>query len=210
MSNNISFKSRINFVSSIDKYAIQKHLSLGKFVRFGLDAPLYEKSDIFYTKPIKTCVGGGFTDCVSKSLGFHWLDDEEIYLHLQYMCNCIFNVFKSENINGLIVGGKNIKGRNYSIKNLNLIIDFFKQKVKHLSVFQEHLDSYGGTTYMYNLKNDTWTLSTGYINEKGNYCPAQSLEDLKKCYRQVFIADNDTLCFNDVEVPKEQLKAVLK
>lgn len=209
MNNNISFQSRINFVNSVNKYASQEHLNLGKLIRFDLDTPLYVKSTDFHTESIKTCTGGGFTDGVLKALGFHWLDDVENYIHLNNMCNCIFNVFKNENINGLIIGGKNIKSRNYSMATVNDVIDFFKKNVKHLSIFQEHLDSYGGTAYMYNLKNDTWTLSTGYVDKLGNYRPAQNLNDLKKCYRQIYIADNDTLCFNGVEVPKERVKAFM-
>lgn len=82
MSSNISFQSRINFVSSLDKYASQRNLNLGQLVKFDLNAPLYVKNSDFHSEPIKTCTGGGFTNGVSESLGIHWLDDEENFLHL--------------------------------------------------------------------------------------------------------------------------------
>lgn len=198
MNENISFQSKINFVKPQDLFA-GKDFIRSKLVEFSLNAPLYEKGDIFHTNHIKTCTGGGFTDGKTKALGFHWLDDFENYSRINRMCNSVFNVFKNKNINGLIVGGKDIKGRDYSINTLRYVIDYFTERVKHLSVFEEHLDRNASTSYMYDLKKDTWTLSSGYIDKDGVYHYVKDLEDLKKFYKRIIIAENDVLCIDGKE-----------
>jgi len=208
MNNNISFQSKINFVD-INKFTQKRYSELGKYVDYDIDSPLFIKGDVFYTDSVKTCTAGGLTDGKTKALGFHWLDNEENFLHIDQMCNCIFDIFKNKNINGLIIGGKKIKGREYSLETIDQVIDYFTKKINNLSIFQEHIDKYGSTSYIYNLKQDTWTLSTGYIDEKGKYHCAQNLDDLKKCYRQITIADNDTLYFDGIKVPKQKLEAII-
>lgn len=205
MHRNISFQSRINFVSPI-AFSEMKIKNKSKFINWDKDSPLYEKNNIFDTVGIKTCIGGGFTDRVSKAIGFHWFDNMENYFCIDRMCYAVFNVFKNIDINGLIVGGKNLKYRPYSLKISDKVTDYFKKKVKFLTIFQEHNTIDGQTSILYNLKNDTWTICAGYTDKNGNYQNVQNLKDLKRCYKRIIIADNDMICFNGVEVPREKLK----
>ena len=205
MNSNISFQSRINFVSP-KEFSQIKIKNRSKFISWGEDSPLYVKNGIFDTVDIKTCTGGWFTDGVSKALGFHWLDDIKNYFCLDSMCDDVFNVFQNSDINGLIVGGKNLEYCQYSLKITDKVIDYFKKKVKHLTIFQEHNTIFGQTSYLYILKNNTCTICAEYTDKNGYYQNVQNLKDLKRCYKRIIVADNDVICFNGVEVPREKLK----
>ena len=101
---------------------------------------------------------------------------------------------------------KNLEYRQYSLKIANKVTDYFKNKLKHLTIFQEHNTIGGQTSYLYILKNDTSTVCAGYTDKNGYYQNVQNLKDLKRCYKRIIVADNDVICFNGVEVPREKLK----
>ena len=114
------------------------------------------------------------------------------------------------NISGLIVGGKNLDDAPHSAEMTEAIINQVKDRVKHLSIFQDHLHVFGETSYIYNLKDDKWTLAAKYfdINEKCSK-NVSNLEDLINFYRRIYIADGDELYINGEKIPREIIESTL-
>ncbi len=201
MENKISFSSRINFV---DRQTFLKCIeNRPKEIDYSLYAPVFVEGGDFFTRKIRTCVAGGITDTKKKSVGFHWLDDIENYLDIQKMCDLVLKVFndsKSEPIKGLIVGGKYLKGRPYSKMNMELVKSFLQQKLKHLTIFEEHTNPSGETDFFYDLKNNTWTLCTGFIDENNKYRNVTSVQELKNAFAHISISPRDKLYINGKRV----------
>lgn len=197
----ISFRQKINIVDYNAFYKLMENG--GKEIGYHMDAPLFVRGKRFSTIGVKTCSGGGLTDGRENSAGFHLLDCEEHYNQIDSICNDIFYSVKDP-VSGLLVGGKNISRCPYSIPMFLKMANFFADKIKNLSVFFEHTGAlgFGSTSFIHDTETDTWTL----LAMRSGY-PVENMDDMKKCYRYVHIADDDILQFSGKDVPKEEIKA---
>ena len=200
----ISFKSRINFVDINTFKRLQQNG--GKYVAFKENSPLYCKSDKFYTSLIKTCTGGGITDGNTNAVGFHLLDSYENYSQIDKICKYIIDAVENSPLSGLLVGGKNLLNRKYSRKMFQAMKNNFSDRVDNLSIFEEHANHYGATSYIYDLKTDTWTLCADFIDSDLKYHNVNSLEKLKNFYKKIKIAKNDILLIDGVSHSQNKLK----
>ena len=198
MDNGIAFKSKINFV---DRSTFNRLCESGyEYIDFDLKAPICITGDKFYTLNIKTYTGGIVTNAHDKAAGFHWLDDIENYLDMNRLCRCLLGKFHDfTKLNGLIIGSKNLSGREYSCINFTEINNILSNSLKHLSVFEEHTNMDGSTSFLYNLANDTITLCTSIIDKNGKYQNVSDIKSLKENFRYIKIADKDRLFINGKE-----------
>lgn len=196
----ISFKQKINIVDHNTFYKLIE--TGGRKIDFGPSAPLFVKGKRFNTVGIKTCSGGGFTDGNGDAVGFHLLDCWDHYNRIDWICRSIFNSVENP-VSGLLVGGKDISRCPYSRPMFSKMAGFFVDKIKNLSVFDEHIGAlgFGSTSFIHDTETDTWTL----LSMRSGY-PVSSIKDLQKCYRNVVIADGDVLQINGKEVSKEEIK----
>lgn len=198
----ISFKQKINIVNHNTFYKLME--TGGRKIEFGLSAPLFVKGKRFNTIGIKTCSGGGLTDGKEDSVGFHLLDCWDHYDRIDWICKNIFYSIGNP-VSGLLIGGKDISRCPYSRPIFSKITEFFTDKIENLSIFDEHIGAFGlgSTSFIHDTETDTWTLLSMY----GGH-PVENLNDLKKCYKNVTIADGDVLQINGTEIPKEEIKKV--
>lgn len=204
MGNDITFTQNIKFVdySTLNNLLRQNKV---KKIGFQLTDPLYVKGDLFGTEGIKTCSGGILTDGKSNAVGIHWLDDIENYLQINKFCDYTYKAAEKPTT-GLLVGSKYLDARKYSVCMFRQIVKYFSEKIKNLTVFEEHIspNGFGYTSFLYDLKTNTTTLYTEFCGSS-----VENLKDLKHCFRKITIADNDRLFIGDKEISKEEIKAVL-
>lgn len=191
MTENLTFTSKINFVSYND---YQKVISNSRFVPFGKDAPLYVRSPQLFSVFIRTCIAGGITDGKTEALGFHIYDCLEHDNYIIDIAEELQNRIASKEQRGLLIGGKSIKGRPYSLAIFRQLKHFFYENLKGLSYFQEHRYKGAESFYNYDLNTDCWTLCTrnkNPVTQKINdVLTKQSLID---SFKKIYIADGDTL-----------------
>ena len=192
MDNNVSFKSKINFVS-YDKFQRTVRPSI-HYIPYGNDAPLYIKASNFFTESVRTCTAGGITDTISNALGFHIIDSLENEIKINNIGNTLSNIIRGDNIRGLLVGSKDYALNPHSKNIFNSLKEILMQKIPKISFFQEHQMVQSETFVHYDVKNDTWTLCTRYKQPNANaYFDVLSYEKLKNIFRKIHIADGDEL-----------------
>ncbi len=194
--NSISFGSSIRFVNR-DVY---KLLEKKNFIDYRHDRPNILKADTFFSEEIRTCTGGGLVNPGSEALGFHFWDDMPNKKKFPYLMNCLFRFVKQPQ-NGLLVGSKNVPGNPYSIDQFQNIKKKFLERVKNLSIFEEHKMLNSETNYHYSLKDDTWTLCANFQDEKDMYYKSvTNIERLRNMYKNISIADGDRLFIDGKEI----------
>ncbi len=195
-SKSISFGSSIRFVNR-DVY---KMLEKKNFIDYRHDRPNILKADTFFSEEIRTCTGGGLVNPEIEALGFHFWDDLTNQNKFSYLMNCLFRFVKQPQ-NGLIVGSKNLKQSPLSIEQFQKIKKVFSERIKNLSIFEEHTFPNSETNYHYSLKNDTWTLCAQFQDRKDMYYKSvTNLERLQNFYRHISISDGDRLFIGDKEI----------
>ena len=215
MDNSISFRSRIEFVNG---YNFRRNV---KYMRNYIPCegePLmdnlihYIKKGAFYTDEIRTCTAGGITDTKSKAIGFHIFDNLINSESLNLRINALEEVLLANpNMRGLLIGGKQIRGRVYSLEIFNKIKEFFCKNIPCMSIFEEHLVGASESHIKYSLDNDKWAICTYfYDDEIKQYKYVESLADLKKAFRNVKIAEGDTLFIGGREISGRQLAEYFK
>ncbi|MBR6127477.1 hypothetical protein IKQ21_07325 [bacterium] len=198
MINNVSFKSKINFVN---RQTFLKTLpENSKFINFTLESPLCEKGQDFYTTGVKTCSAGGLTDTKIGAAGFHLLDDIQNYYRIEGIWELIFKSLPVKPSNALLIGSKDQMGRPYSLKMFRKIKKILSEKVPNVSVFETHAKTMGATDCQYDLKTDTWTICTGFLDSKNKYSEVSCVDDLRKNFKNITLSKRDTLFINGEEV----------
>ena len=195
MTSNISFKSKINFVPL--KEFINVIDKSGKFVPYGLEDPLFTKASSFYTETVRTCAAGGFTDTKENAFGFHILDCLERFENIKDIGKELLNQCNPMETRGLLVGGKDLKHRPYSMPIINTLRKMFELRLKALSYFIEHTYLRAETFFHYDLKTDTWTmLLRNYDRASDKYHNVVNPKELMESYAKIHIAEGDVLMIN--------------
>ncbi len=210
--NDISFKSRINFV---DRKVFDK-FQKGIYVDFrpnndfsALDMLMTKpspkikhprmdviKAKEFYTDTVRTCTAGGVINTkTGDAVGFHIYDSLD---NLEKTDDILENIFgKIENPDrALIIGSKNLKFSYFSIPIFKKIFEGISERIKNITIFREHTFPFSESDIHYSAKNDTWTIRSMYrpltdIKE----IDIQSNEDLNKCFKEIKLANGDEISF---------------
>ena len=199
---NINFSSKINFVP-YDIFEEYINPSDTSFLPFYEQKSVTDACDSFYSVQLRSCSGGGVVKPFEKSVGFHLYD-------------CAENVDKAaENVEdffvknpdaerGLLIGGKDLPRAPHSLKQFDVLKENLLNKIKNLSIFQTHAYADSETNYHYSVDDDTWTINTQYSVLPGHpkVHDVDSLEKLKKAFKNIKIADGDELLINDIPVRK--------
>ena len=199
MDSSISFKSKINFVKFSEFKEIIKDSP--QFVTWGTEAPLYENAPRFHTEEIRICTAGGFHD-LTKTREFHWLDDLTNFRMAKYYLPKMVQDFDLSETQALLVGSKDIKDRIYSRDLFKQIKDFFVERFKNLTIFEEHSYKLGETNLHFDLNTDTYTMCTRNVEPDEHGVPVSivTLEKLKKAYKNIQISPKDELFINGKKV----------
>ena len=198
MNNQVSFKSRIQFVP-FAKFADTIHDAAK--IDFG-NCYKFVKEDKFFSTEVRTCTGGGFVEPLKNAMGFHILDSEYNNIAVIPWFERFVN-FNAEN--GLLIGAKDLPDEvyKYSMPNLKKIKKYMLSKKINLSVFGPHALRKSQSHFHFSLPDDTWTLCTQYY-ENNNLKEISSLKDLVFCFKNISISPKDTLFIGDKEItPKD-------
>ncbi len=202
----ISFTSKIRFVDR----PVYKMLKKNNFIDFRHDRPNILKSGEFYSEDIRTCTGGGLVNPGCESEGFHFWDDATNKRKFPELINSLFRFVKNPQ-NALLVGSKNLKGNPYSLEQFQRFKEVFLERVKNVSLFQQHKFLNSETHYHYSLDTDTWTLCTNFQEKSGGKLKfIKKPEDFLKVFDSVSIADGDRLFVGKKEVLPSEYPELFK
>lgn len=208
--NDISFKSRINFVDAktFDRFR------RGDYIEFRADNNLSAfdllmlkcskdirrpridvlKSDEFYTEAVRTCTAGGVIDTkTGEAAGFHIYDSLDNLENIDNILDNIYGNVKNPD-RALILGSKDRRLSSYSIPIFQKIYEGIAKRVRNITIFKEYIFPFSESDLHYSLADDTWTIHTMF---KGKNDMREhhilSEEDLDKCFKEFIIANGDTL-----------------
>ncbi len=205
MTHNISFKQNIKFV---DQHNFYKFVTDHKWeIGYSWHDPLYVTNKYFrnfFTLNARTCTAGGFRNANGDAVGFHLLDCLENYEQAEVNCKKIYNAVENP-ISGIIVGSKKILGCKYSLPIFSKTEKFFAEKIKELSIFKQHTYEDGGTSFVYHSETDTWFIRPQWGDTLE--C-AKSIDDIKKFYKKIIIADGDKVYIGSVEIDPKDIMIV--
>lgn len=202
----ISFTSKIRFVDR----PVYKMLKKNNFIDFRHDRPNILKSGEFYSEDIRTCTGGGLVNPGCESEGFHFWDDMTNKKKFPELVNSLFRFVRNPQ-NALLVGSKDLKGNPYSLEQFARFKKVFLERVKNVSLFQQHKFLNSETHYHYSLDTDTWTLCTSFQEKSGGKLKfIKKPEDFLKAFDSVSIADGDRLFVGKKEVLPSEYPELFK
>ncbi len=97
-----------------------------------------------------------------------------------------------------LVGSKKLTCSIYSAPIFQKIYDGILKRVENVTIFREHTLPYSETNIHYSLNNDTWTIHSMFrpLCDYKEFDVA-SMDDLHKCFREVKIANGDTVEFQN-------------
>jgi len=216
MDNNISFKSRIQFV---DYKSFKKIICNNcNFIDYkSAERNIVTGSD-FYTTNIRTCTGGSLVNATKDSsrpfqstLGFHIFNNRD---NNQNILKRIENALNFTPKNGILIGGKKLydRGGQYSLPNFDKLKTFMGSILPDFSFFQQQRYLYGQTHFHYSFKDDTWTLCSefnGKNNIRGPITKGVScLSDLTKHFLKIHIAQQDQLFIGNKQIFKNDVPSL--
>lgn len=208
MQNNssISFTSKIRFVDRTAFAMLKKN----NLIDYTHQSSNILKADEFYSPGIRTCTGGGLVNPLVEAEGFHFWDDMVNAKKFPQLINSLFRFVKDPE-RGLLVGSKELKGSVYSIPQFQNFKKAFLERVKNVSLFEQHVFENSGTDYHYSLKDDIWTLCTTYIkNDDSRLNSVRTIGQLLKCFKNISIADGDRLFVGKKEVLPSEYPELFK
>lgn len=202
---NVSFKSRINFVN----YSAYKRRVNGIYIDFEPIMDCFCKNGKFWTDNIRTCTAIGLINTDTKeALGVHYHDSEINYKMLEHFLERMFKWINNPN-RCLIIGSKDLKSSEFSIPTFDKIYKILSERIENMTVFGKHKYSHGQSHIHYNIDNDAWDICTenGVFHED-----VYDEKTLKNSFQTIRIADGDSLYINDKQIilPKENRFQILK
>ncbi len=198
MKNNfsISFTSNIRFVER----PVFSMMRKSNYIDYSHFRPNILKANEFFSDEIRTCTGGGLVKPFVEAEGFHFWDDLKNKKKFPQLINMLFN-FLREPQRGLLLGSKDLKSNPYSIEQFENLKKVFLERVKNVSIFQQHRFTNSETAFHYSVPADTWTLCTSYrVDGDLQKKFVKKPEDLLKVFKKVSIANGDRLFMGKKEV----------
>ena len=201
---NVSFTSKIKF---IDGASFFKKSDKGQYIGYFHNEPNAIKCSNFYSEGIRTCTGGGIIDAKGNALGFHYWDDKPNKTNFNNIVVRLFRWIPNAD-RGILIGSKDIG--QYSTEQFQRFKKVFNERLKHVTIFEKHKYINSGTNYHYDLKTDTWTLSTSISPKNKHYKYVQSINDLKEAFENIKIAEGDELYINGKQIKKEDAPEIFE
>jgi len=203
--NNISFQSKIKFVSSKDFDS--NHFSHIIFCKPST-APLessFKKYRSLQTYEVRTCTAGGIVDNEGV-LGFHIYDCRD---NVQKVIENLLEMVKKlnkDNISALVLGAKDIPNSRHSVPLCDAVTDNVSKLLKP-SVFRTHTNKFAQTNLGYNKAADTWLIDTSipkipmlpFAERKS----VTTLKELLGSFEKITIAPQDRLFVGGKEITKD-------
>lgn len=200
---NISFGSKINFVSSAKfKNLLSKNVKPQNIVDEPWTFEAMRTADEFLgTAGINTCSGGCFADSKKASL-FHFSTDEKNFFTIDKFISKISDMFNSQKCkSALLVGSKpaNVpvlpgKAPDVQSENLFEILKFAMKDLKP-TILEGHRNAASGTNFIYDPKRDTYYVNT-LLNVFDDTSYVKNMDDLKNAFKNIHISPNDMVVFN--------------
>lgn len=199
----ISFKSNIRFVAPGEF----RHISrCAKNIGFTHDEKNIVKANEFCSVDIRTCTGGGLVTPNNEAEGFHFLDDRTNNENFPKIISTLFSYVTNPE-RGLLIGSKELKWHPYSTEQFQNFKNLLLERVKKISIFEEHRYGSSESHYHYSLDTDTWTLCSKYWINDGKLLKGHtvaSVPDLLESFEHVSIAPGDRLFMGKKEIlPQE-------
>ena len=199
--NNISFKSKINFVSpeTFNKIVNGKNIPEESIFVTGKD---------LQTHAIRNCTGILAIDYKNGyAMGAHFYPDDSLLRMLedQDSMPAVWKNFFRFQQKAFLIGSKRVNPNDISVKIFKKLKNLYEKNVKDLTFFQEHVHLLSGSDFVYHYDDDTLTVCTRFVkpedtidfNENTKVCYVSNAEDLLECFKKIKIADNDVLCFEN-------------
>ena len=196
--NSVSFTSKIKFVDRQCFCMMKKK----NYIGFRHDEANILKAPEFYSTEIRTCTGGGLVNPNVEAEGFHFWVDLTNKKKFNILANSLFRFVKNPE-RGILLGSKDLKNANskYSIEQFQNFKKVFMEKVKNITLFEQHRNTNSQTHYHYNLDTDTWTLCSSFmVPGSGKVKYVTKLNDLRECFVNISIADGDRLFIGKKEI----------
>ncbi len=193
----ITFTSRINFVDAKTFEKFRK----GQYVNFRVRNHLTYKANEIYTDEVRTCTAGYVTDLETKKVeGFHYYDDLLNYIGIDDLKDKLSKTIEKTS-RALLIGGKDLKSAKFSLLNLDMLVEFFKNKTPNLTLFKQHNFPWSESNFHYDIKTDTCTIHSMFrphteIKQKD----VLTKDDLLFAFKEIKIADGDELYMNGQKV----------
>ena len=195
----INFTSRIFFVPETKFDA----LNYGKYInlQFPYEKPLSTKGSNILISGIRTCTGGVISNTKSgNTAAFHLYDNSENMQHIDEFIKELFSLVPNAD-KAMLVGGKPLKLRIYSMKLFNKIKHSFKNSIKDITIFEKHKYPNSETNLFYNAQDDTFFINTLYSPYSTLKCnDVNTLEELIRAYGKIKIAKQDKIYIKDKPV----------
>ena len=200
---NPSFTSRINVISW-NKFAKlpEKGYEFIDFDEFGNnDRKLANKFKAF---GIRTCCGGGLTSKHKDvALGFHVWGNK---CNLKNIISEIDDYAKNKDLNGFLIGGKNLYDTSQSVINFNNLQKTLKRNLGDFSYFKMFKKKYGEAYICYSKDTDTWNISLSYFNSGSMFSlrhTATKLKSFLAMFEEIHISDKDVLFIGGKQITKD-------
>ncbi|MBS5802863.1 MAG: hypothetical protein KIC80_07615 [Brachyspira sp.] len=189
--NSVSFTSKIQFV---DRQCFSM-LKKKNYIGYRHNELNILKAPEFYSTEIRTCTGGGLVTPNVEAEGFHFWDDLTNKKKFNILVNSMFRFVKNPE-RGILLGSKELNNvqSKYSVEQFQNFKKVFMEKVKNITLFEQHRNANSQTHYHYNLDTDTWTLCSSFmVPGSGKVKYITKLNDLRECFVNISIADGDRL-----------------
>lgn len=201
---NVTFTSKINFVSyrNFKKVIQPEDINLNSCI-YALGEKVCVNTDLFRTEKVRTCTAGGLRSKNGRFSGFHIFDSESNRDNIKKIYKIMTRNFGYDVERALLIGSKYFGDfESYKsvaiFKKLNNILQNAGKKV---TAFQTYTNNSAQSNLHYNAATDTWTINTQVLNYvTGKYNSILTKKDLKKIFKNISIADGDTLYINGKEI----------
>lgn len=77
-----------------------------------------------------------------------------------------------------------------------------QKRIPFLSIFEKHKHLKSESHFAYSVNDDTWLISTSYVNDSGKLQQVKNINHLKKAFENIKIADGDKLFIGKKEITK--------
>lgn len=204
---NISFTSKINFVSVDDfEKLFEKRITPELFVGHPWSMNETKISDTFLaTKDISVCTSGSIAT-----------KDNTIMLHLlptfgknlvdmnEFIKNSIDTLSETDIKSLLLIGAKSSSSNSFGFSTMNYVYlesqNFFsvlKNAVKRFNptIFEKHMKSRCETNYIYDFKNDTYYINT-MLDKFDRTSSLKNMNDVHRAFDSVKISPRDEVGFS--------------
>ena len=130
------------------------------------------------------------------ALGFHYFDSLESLRNLDKFVESMFKLIKNPD-KCLLIGGKTLKGNEYSMEIFQKIKEYLTQRVENRTIFEEHTYPWSESNIHYSIGNDTFNICAIYKppTDYREYT-VRSNKDIKICYKKTELAPGDYITFD--------------